>query len=368
MRVRPVWIVAVAVGGCDVVLGLGEPGQPAPGPVAPPRCLVPGDYVEMPLLADTYLVDGDPLPRGGEPLTHLGGGALVLLRFDAGDVAFDEVQLKLTAPTHAVGCGAPGECAPCTSATGGTFAVHRARPDWEERAATYTSRTSAEAWSTPGVGGEDRSTVAGQASLMGTTLTAVLPSFPAGSAVWPRGLAIMVTSDAGGETALLGAREAMNSCGTTPAPQLIARCTVASSCGDMVVDPTETCDDGNPSAGDGCSDACQRESVCGDGLLEPPEQCDDTNTVGGDGCSSACTFEASCGNGFPEVGETCDDGNVLAGDGCSPSCTLERTCGDKVIQLGEECDDGNTASFDGCSKTCQCEGECLPGWDPPSPI
>lgn len=32
-----------------------------------------------------------------------------------------------------------------------------------------------------------------------------------------------------------------------------------------------------------------------------------------------------CGNGFPERAETCDDGNTTAGDGCSATCTTEPT-------------------------------------------
>lgn len=32
---------------------------------------------------------------------------------------------------------------------------------------------------------------------------------------------------------------------------------------------------------------------------------------------------AVCGNGIAELPETCDDGNKTAGDGCSPTCTLE---------------------------------------------
>jgi len=80
MRARLLWVVAVALGGCDVVLGLGDPGQPAPGAEAPPRCLVPGDYVEIPRLAHPYPVAGDPLPPGGEPRPRPGAGWLARCR------------------------------------------------------------------------------------------------------------------------------------------------------------------------------------------------------------------------------------------------------------------------------------------------
>ena len=41
-------------------------------------------------------------------------------------------------------------------------------------------------------------------------------------------------------------------------------------------------------------------AVCADGTVTPPEQCDDGNTTAGDGCSPTCAFE-TCGDGL--VGE-----------------------------------------------------------------
>jgi cysteine-rich repeat protein len=35
-------------------------------------------------------------------------------------------------------------------------------------------------------------------------------------------------------------------------------------------------------------------SVCGDGIVDPAETCDDGNTKNGDGCSSTCTLETTC--------------------------------------------------------------------------
>jgi cysteine-rich repeat protein len=35
------------------------------------------------------------------------------------------------------------------------------------------------------------------------------------------------------------------------------------------------------------------------------------------------TTSAACGNGLLETGETCDDGNPAGGDGCSASCQDE---------------------------------------------
>ena len=48
------------------------------------------------------------------------------------------------------------------------------------------------------------------------------------------------------------------------------------------IDPGETCDDGNFTAGDGC-DRCLSE--CGNGRLDDNEQCEDGNVVDTDACT-----------------------------------------------------------------------------------
>ncbi len=67
-----------------------------------------------------------------------------------------------------------------------------------------------------------------------------------------------------------------------------------------MLDPGETCDDGNTEDGDSCPANCIIEEpqttvlqtpVCGDGVLDPGETCDDGNTESGDGCSSTCSLE-----------------------------------------------------------------------------
>ncbi|HMA92506.1 MAG TPA: DUF4215 domain-containing protein, partial [Polyangiaceae bacterium] len=133
------------------------------------------------------------------------------------------------------------------------------------------------------------------------------------------------------------------------------------SCGNGVVNPGEQCDDGNRTAGDGCSPTCTKEPICGDGVVNGSEQCDDGNTTSGDGCSATCTIEGQCGNGIVNSGEQCDDGNTTSGDGCSAACTIESICGDGVVNGGEQCDDGNTTSGDGCSATCAIEPRCNDG-------
>ncbi len=140
----------------------------------------------------------------------------------------------------------------------------------------------------------------------------------------------------------------------------------ASVCGDSLITGDETCDDGDASSGDGCSNACATESgwscvgepsvcseVCGNGVETPSEQCDDNNVINGDGCDSLCRDEV-CGNGIIQSGENCDDGNTNSGDGCSNVCLLE-DCGNGIEDVGEQCDDGDTNNGDGCDEFCRDE-------------
>jgi len=121
------------------------------------------------------------------------------------------------------------------------------------------------------------------------------------------------------------------------------------TCGNSVIDPGETCDDGNNVSMDGCSNTCQTEA--GYTCITPGQLC-----------------ELNCGNGVIDSGETCDDGNNVSTDGCSDTCQIEPgyvcntpgqlcelSCGNSVIDPGETCDDGNNVSMDGCSTNCQTE-------------
>jgi cysteine-rich repeat protein len=112
------------------------------------------------------------------------------------------------------------------------------------------------------------------------------------------------------------------------------------------------------SDGDGVADSL-------DGCPEYPDvNQEDTD---GDGVGDACDLQ-TCGNGAIEFEEVCDDGNWTAGDGCSLSCMVEEgwtcggepslctaVCGDGVVLGAEECDDGNTDDGDGCSSVCLVE-------------
>ena len=74
-------------------------------------------------------------------------------------------------------------------------------------------------------------------------------------------------------------------------------------------------------------------SICGDAIVEPGESCDDGFNVGGYGsttaerkCLPGCQISGPyCGDGVLQVrfGEQCDDGNAIAGDLCDLLCRPE---------------------------------------------
>ncbi len=184
-------------------------------------------------------------------------------------------------------------------------------------------------------------------------------------------------------------------------------------CGNMILEPTETCEAGTAVA---CPTSCDDMNSC------------TTDTLGGGTatCDAACTYaditacssvsdgccpsgcdsgsdvdcSATCGNGVLDSGELCEEGtgtpcptacddglactaDALVGsaatcnaecsatpittcstvsDGCCPgTCNATNdgdcaaVCGNGVLEAGEECDDGNTTNGDGCSMTCATE-------------
>ena len=59
-------------------------------------------------------------------------------------------------------------------------------------------------------------------------------------------------------------------------------------------------------------------ALCGDGAVTGSEECDGTP-----GCDPACQRIPFCSDGFVDAPETCDDGNPTSGDGCSDTCQIE---------------------------------------------
>lgn len=142
--------------------------------------------------------------------------------------------------------------------------------------------------------------------------------------------------------------------------------TCVSVCGDGVVTPDETCDDGELNGGGYglCNLDCTPGPRCGDGIVEPElEQCDnganrDGYQVSADSCAPGCVIPSRCGDGVIDgaFGEQCDDGtNDGSYGGCSPACLLGPRCGDGEVNGEETCDDGNRRNGDGCDVSCRIE-------------
>ncbi len=116
-------------------------------------------------------------------------------------------------------------------------------------------------------------------------------------------------------------------------------------CGDARINNngTESCDDGadnSDTRANACRLSCQM-ARCGDSVVDAGELCDDGNDTAGDGCS-ACVLEY-CGDGVTNnSNEQCDDG-VANSDSrpgaCRRDCRSFR-CGDGVVDDNEQCDDG----------------------------
>ncbi len=75
---------------------------------------------------------------------------------------------------------------------------------------------------------------------------------------------------------------------------------------------------------DGNGDAGETPAECGNGIVEPGESCDDGAASAS--CDADCS-PAFCGDGVvnPLAGEECDDGNLICGDGCGGGCEIEDT-------------------------------------------
>jgi len=118
-------------------------------------------------------------------------------------------------------------------------------------------------------------------------------------------------------------------------------CTLTDACsgGACTGSGVPNCDDGNNCMADSCEPAtgCTHVPVpncCGNGIIEPGETCDDGNKVDGDGCKNNCTAGTCCSNQaeftyqvVPGVWAcvnktlitTYEENNAMCAAGCTPA-------------------------------------------------
>jgi fibro-slime domain-containing protein len=155
---------------------------------------------------------------------------------------------------------------------------------------------------------------------------------------------------------------------------ILGRSSCTAICGDGVVQPGETCDDGtanNTGEYGHCNSTCSAKRFCGDTVLDPEEACD--NGVNKDGygavsankCAPGCVAPPYCGDGLPQTpfGEECDAGtakNNGSYGGCTALCKLGPRCGDNTVQpeAGEICDKGTANG--GYGAPSKCGYDCKP--------
>jgi cysteine-rich repeat protein len=142
------------------------------------------------------------------------------------------------------------------------------------------------------------------------------------------------------------------------------------SAGRCASGPLPVCDDGDPATVDRCdpsTDACAHDPaavpLCGNGIVEPPESCDDGNTENGDGCAADCGGCSAAAEVCNGIDDDCD-GLIDEGLSCGLPCAADADCGDGLFctvetcvagfcNLGDPnpCDDGDPANLDVCDET-----------------
>jgi cysteine-rich repeat protein len=106
---------------------------------------------------------------------------------------------------------------------------------------------------------------------------------------------------------------------TTSGDGCSATCQVTTECNDGVDNDS----DGNIDCNIGDQDpGCFPNGQGGGGACNPNDD-------------SEIDAPSTCGNSITEVGETCDDGNTTAGDGCSAVCQITTQCSDGVDNDGD---------------------------------
>lgn len=223
----------LAAAGCDHVFGLADrlPIDAAlidGPPVA--SCASPGQRIELPLLADTYL--DLTAKHGTDPVLKVSSSPqTVLLRLGLGDLAptISTVQVDLAFVQIAGACGpGGGTCMSCVSAPG-MITVYWMQPDWDEGVVDRQLRKAGVPWEAQGAtGSTDRSDPIAVFTQATFDLTASLP-FDAGSlrSGWSSDLlGIQLVGAPGPSAGTYASKEgAENACDPSrPAPRVTVTC------------------------------------------------------------------------------------------------------------------------------------------------
>jgi len=160
---------------------------------------------------------------------------------------------------------------------------------------------------------------------------------------------------------------------------------IVDTCGDGIIDPTETCDDGNTDDGDCCSSTCQIDDggTCSDGELctndvcsggicqSSPTDCPDLGACTNEACNpatGACMITpVDCDDGDLCTTDTCDAVTGCANvavecpdtDACNVGSCNPATGGCDVTPVN--CDDGNACTTDTCDAVTGCANTPIPG-------
>ena len=140
------------------------------------------------------------------------------------------------------------------------------------------------------------------------------------------------------------------------------------TCGDGVLDPGESCDDGDGDDANECANACLFNAGHGscassDDCVGSALVCDDPASVCrfplGSGPCTESGEDSVCASGVCDSDsnscEMCaDDGDCASGERCETNACVLATCGDGVVDSGEACDRGeaNDDSPQACAIDC----------------
>jgi cysteine-rich repeat protein len=137
------------------------------------------------------------------------------------------------------------------------------------------------------------------------------------------------------------------------------------TCGNLIVEPGEDCDDGDTTTDAVCDATCH--FTCGNGVVDVDlgEMCD-TGIASGDGAcptscddGQACTTDVLSGSACTATCVHTDITTPVDGDACCPSGANANTdtdcpaeCGNGIVEPGEACDTGIIAGAGACPTSC----------------